>query len=158
MSNERNWSFSLTTSFFVSWSYWNLTLPATKEQINFKVYCRSAKQTNLFDMGSTWMAMLLGLIEEQFLTKAYWIGTRSWSFSRRLTTNNLHSLQNFRFYSVGTLALDKSSLAAALISIETHPFDCFCFSTNLLLWLLILSLLHQFFLFCTSAQSNALKH
>ena len=35
MSNEKNWSFSLT-SFLVNWSYWNLTLSATKELIHVK--------------------------------------------------------------------------------------------------------------------------
>ena len=90
--------------------------------INFKEY-RSAKQTNLSDMGTAWMVMLFGLIEEGFFTKAYWIGNRSWwSFSSRLTTNNLHSPWDFRFFSVATLFLDKSSLATAPLSIKNSSF------------------------------------
>ena len=127
--------------FFVNWSYWNLALSATKELINFKEYSRSTKRTNLFDMGAAWMAMLLGLIEEEFLTKAYWIGTRYWNFSSRLATNNLHSPRNFRLFSVASLASDKSSFATAPISIKKSSIWLFLFSTSLLSWLLILPLL-----------------
>ena len=80
--------------------------------------CKSfAKQKNL-DINLFSPAVFIELIADTFLIVAYCVSKHSWSFNNTLNKKVIHSLQNFRFFSIETFKLESTCWVAAPISIK----------------------------------------